>query len=82
VQPLGSSYAGLSIGYDLTPLLKASTYLLANLRDGSRLLYPTLSYAMTANSLVSGGAQRFSGDAGSEYGRGGNLWFVRFQQFF
>lgn len=82
VQPLGSAYAGLSVGYDLTPLLKASTYLLSNLRDGSRLLYPTLSYAMTANSLVSGGAQRFTGKPGSEYGRGGDLWFVRFQQFF
>ena len=82
VEPYGNAYAGLAVGYELTPLLKASTYLLANLRDGSRLLYPTLSWSLTADSLVSGGAQYFSGAADSEYGRGIRLLFLRFQQFF
>ncbi|SFU36625.1 hypothetical protein [Pseudoduganella namucuonensis] len=81
-QPYGSAYLGLAAGYDFTPLLKGALYLLGNLKDGSRMLYPSLTCEVTDNSVLMGGAQLFHGKAESEYGRGGNLFFMRFQQFF
>ena len=82
VQPYGSAYMGLAFGYDFTPLVKGSTYVLANLKDGSRMLYPTLEWSIDDNSVLTGGAQLFHGSPDSEYGRAGNVMFLRFQQFF
>jgi hypothetical protein len=82
VQPYGSAYIGVSAGYDFTPLLKGSAYLLSNLKDGSSMLYPALSYSITDNSELTGGVQWFRGSTNSEYGRAGKVFFVRFQQYF
>jgi hypothetical protein len=82
VQPLGNAYLGLAVGYEFTPLLKVSTYILNNLKDNSGVLYPSLTYSLSDNISLMGGAQFFFGDADSEYGPGSDLYFARFQQFF
>ena len=82
VQPLGNAYFGLAVGYDFTPLTRLSTYILNNLKDGSGVFYPTLSYSISDNSSFLAGAQFFFGGPGSEYGRGRNLYYARYQEFF
>lgn len=82
VQPHGSAYLGISAGYDFTPLLKGSAYLLSNLKDGSRMFYPALSYSITGDTELTGGVQWFRGSASSEYGRAGRVVFMRLQQYF
>jgi len=82
VQPLGTAYYGMAVGYDFTPLMRLSTYILNNIKDGSGVFYPTLSYSISNNSSFLGGAQFFFGGPGSEYGRGRNLYYARYQEFF
>ena len=82
LQPAGKRYLGMVIGYDLTPLLKMTTYVLSNRADHSAVVAPTLSYSITENTNVMGGAQFFSGSKESEYGRGSELYFVQMQYFF
>ena len=82
VQPSGGAYLGVAVGYEFTPLLKMSTYVLNNLKDNSRVLYPALTYSATDSTSLSGGAQFFSGKRDSEYGGASNLYFVRVQRFF
>ncbi|MES2947812.1 MAG: hypothetical protein V4858_04640 [Pseudomonadota bacterium] len=82
VQPPGGSYFGIALGYELTPLLKISTYLLRNLKDGSQVLYPSISYAASNSINFMGGAQFFSGSGNSEFGAARNMYFFRVQSFF
>ena len=82
VQPFGSRYAGLILSYEFTPLFKTATYFLFNLTDNGRFVSPTLTYSISDNLTVSGGAQFFSGDPESDYGRGKNLRYVQLQWFF
>ena len=82
VQPYANAYAGLALGYDFTPLLKLSAYVLKDLKGNGRMVYPALTWSMTENASLMGGAQVFFGDAGTEYGRAKNLYFARFQSFF
>jgi len=82
VQPQGGAYFGIAVGYELTPLLKVSTYLLKNLKDGSLVLYPSISYAAANGVNVMGGAQFFSGSGNSEFGAASTTYFFRVQSFF
>lgn len=82
VQPLSNRYVGLSASYEITPLLKAGAIALFNLSDHGRFLSPTLSYSVSDNLVLSGGAQFFSGTQESDYGRGKNLRYVQVQWFF
>lgn len=82
VQPYSNAYAGLALGYEFTPLLKLSAYVLKGLKGNGRMFYPALTYSLDENTSLMGGAQVFLGDQATEYGRGKNLYFARFQRFF
>ncbi|MGM9514529.1 hypothetical protein ACS5PK_09775 [Roseateles sp. DB2] len=82
-QPPQARHAlGLSLSYELTPLLKLQGLWLRNAGDGSQLLAPGLSWSLSDNAVFSAGLQRFSGSARSEYGPGGRLAFARYQRYF
>lgn len=80
--PQGAHAVGLSLGYELTPLLKLQGLWLRNAGDGSQLIAPGFSWSLSENAVLSAGLQRFSGAARSEYGPGGRLAFVRYQRYF
>ena len=80
--PLARHALGLSLSYELTPLLKLQGLWLRNAGDGSQLLAPGLSWSLSENAVFSAGLQRFSGSPGSEYGSGGRLAFARYQRYF
>jgi hypothetical protein len=82
LQPLDNVYLGFSAGVEFNPLLKFNTYLLLNMKDHSRFLFPSLSYSISDEASMMGGAQFFSGRADSEYGRGSDTYFLQFQYFF
>jgi hypothetical protein len=82
VQPSGSRYLGFAASYDITPLVKFNGYWLTNLTDGSRFFSPSISYSVTEDLNVTGGAQFFLGNTRSDYGRGENLYFLQLQRFF
>lgn len=82
IMNVGRRYAGVQAGYELTPLLKLNTYLLANLDDGSRFIAPGLTYAWKTNLDVSFGMQYAAGRAGSEFGRFRNVLYVQLQRYF
>ena len=82
VQPLGGAYLGLAVGYDFTPVLKFSSYMLNNLKDDSRVFFPTVMYSGSETMNFMGGAQFFSGKRASEFGPASPLYFIRAQRFF
>lgn len=82
VQPGGATYAGAAVGYEITPLLKVSAYVLRNFTDKGSVLYPAVTYSLTDNASLMGGAQFFGGGRDTEYGAGKNLYFLRYQRFF
>jgi hypothetical protein len=82
VESFGDRNGGLTVNYEITPLLEAVAYVLLNLKDHSRFVSPALSYSLSENLSVSGGAQFFSGNAGSEYGSGKDLYYMQLERFF
>ncbi len=82
LQSLARRYLGGYLGYDITPLLQWSNYLIVNLDDDSIFFAPILLYSLTDDVDVSVGVQAFNGDAGSEYGLFENLYFVQLQWFY
>lgn len=81
-QPAGNAYAGVTVGYDLTPLWRVSAVWLSNLRDGSRMVYPSLAHSVSDNLSLLLGSQFFLGARGSEFGGAGDMHFVRMQYHF
>lgn len=82
IQNVGTRYFGAYAGYEITPLIKWTNYLVVNLVDRSRFYAPALGFSLRDNVDLSIGAQIFAGHAGSEYARLGNLYDVQFQWFF
>ncbi len=82
MQPAGKRYLGLVIGYDITPLLTVAANILSNRVDHSAVVAPTVSYSITENTNVVGGAQFSSGSKESEYGRSSELYFIQFKCYF
>lgn len=64
----GKDYTGLSVAYELTPLVNWNNYLILNLSDGSMFFSPRLSYSVKENLDISFGLQFFAGSSGDEYG--------------
>ena len=75
-------YMGISIGYDLTPLLRWDNYLILNLNDGSLFLSPNLTYSIITDLDLTMGIQIFEGSDNSEHGILHNLYYIQIQQFF
>ncbi len=82
MQSLARHYLGGYLGYDITPLLQWSNYLIINFDDNSIFFTPSLLYSLAENVEVSIGVQAFNGDVGSEYGTLENQYFIQLQWFF
>ena len=82
VQTLARHYLGVFGDVEITPLVKLTVDLIANLDDGSHVISPSLSWSLRPDIDLSFGAQRFAGRNGSEYGSFNDLMFVRLQWHF
>lgn len=83
VQPISNHAAGLSVSYEFTPLLKTSTLVLFDLTDSGRVVYPTLSYSVSDNLMLTAGMQFFSGNVGvANQFAPGKLFYGQAQYFF
>lgn len=82
IQNVGRRYFGGYAGYEITPLLKWTNYLVLNLGDHSRFYSPQLTFSLRANVDFTIGAQRFGGSAESEYGRFHDLYYAEWQWSF
>lgn len=79
---LARHYIGISIGYDVTPLLRWDNYAILNLNDGSLFLSPNLTYSVITDLDLAMGIQIFEGSDKSEYGAFHNLYYTQLQWFF
>jgi hypothetical protein len=82
IQNVGRRYFGGYAGYEITPLLKSTNYLVVNLADHSRFFSPALSFSLRTNLDLSVGVQFFGGSPGSEYERLEDLYYAQAQWFF
>jgi hypothetical protein len=79
---LATRYAGLYASYEITPLLKWTTYMVVNGDDRSRAIDVRLVQSIAPNLALALGVQRFSGAAGSEFANLSNALHVQLQWFF
>lgn len=82
IQSVGRRYFGGYAGYEITPLLKWTNYLVVNLDDRSRYFSPGLVYSLRVNVDLTVGAQLFRGAQGSEYARLNDAYYAQIQWFF
>ena len=82
IQSVGRRYFGGYAGYEITPLLKWTNYLVVNLADHSRYFSPSLVYSLATNVDLTIGAQLFRGGQGSEYARLNDVYYAQIQWFF
>lgn len=82
IQSVGRRYFGGYAGYEITPLLKWTNYLVMNLDDNSRYFSPSLVYSLRTNVDLMVGAQLFRGTQGSEYARLNDAYYAQIQWFF
>lgn len=82
IQSVGRRYFGGYAGYEITPLLKWTNYLVVNLDDRSRYFSPSLVYSLRMNVDLMAGVQLFRGGEGSEYARLNDVYYVHMQWFF
>ena len=78
----GDEYAGVQVGYDLTPLTRWDNYLIFNLDDNSRFLSPALRYSLSDNIELKAGMQFFAGESGSEYGDRQDIYYGDLSWYF
>ena len=82
IQSVGNRYFGGYAGYEITPLLKWTNYLVVNPADRSRYFSPSLTYSLTTNVDLTVGAQLFRGSRGSEYARFHNAYYALVKWYF
>lgn len=75
-------FAGLSLGYDLTPLWRLGWIGLYDMDDASAFIAPSLTWSPAKNSTVTVAAQLAHGDAVSEYGARADQYFLLIEQVF
>ena len=79
---LAQKYAGASASYEITPVIKISTYLVMNFDDQSHAIAPQLAWSLSDNLELAFGAQTFAGPARSEFGRLKDVYYAQVQMFF
>jgi hypothetical protein len=82
IQNVGRRYFGAYAGYEITPLVKWTNYLVLNLADRSRFYAPGVTFSLRTNVDFTIGAQFFGGSAGTEYARLNDLYYAQLQWFF
>lgn len=75
-------FAGLSLGYDLTPLWRLGWTGLYDIDGESAFSAPSLSWSPTKNSTVTAAAQIAYGGVAGEYGAYPNQYFLLMEQVF
>ena len=65
------------ISYDITPLIRGSFYLLQNPTDGSRVLFPSITWSVATNLDLSLIGLLFRGDSLTEFGGFGESAYLR-----
>jgi hypothetical protein len=79
---LATRYLGLIASYEVTPLLKWTTYAILNADDRSRAIDSRLVWSAREDLELTIGVQRFGGRANSEYGTVPAAWQGQAQWFF
>jgi hypothetical protein len=79
---VGRYYGAVASSYQVTPLIKAALYGLANGGDGSGVVWPRIEYSAMSNLDLVLGLQRFVGGETSEYGRLRTLLHGEIRWFF
>jgi hypothetical protein len=74
IQQLARNYLGLSLGYDITPLLRLENRTIFNMDDVSFFVRPELQYELRSNFLITVASQLFLGANVDEFGRPANLF--------
>jgi hypothetical protein len=82
VTSLGKRYAGLFASYEITPLLKWTTYGVLNADDRSRAVDSRLVWSIGPATDLIFGVQLFTGSTGSEFAASPNAVQVQLQWFF
>lgn len=82
VNQLATRYLGAYASYEITPLLKWTTYAVFNLDDSSRGVDSRLVWSWRPNVEWTLGLQRFAGAASSEFGRFPASFLVQWHWFF
>ena len=72
----------ISVGYDITPLIKANLNSIWNIDDNSIFLNPTIDFSLTENTNLLIAAQIFTGDKNSLYNGVGSYVFTRLKWSF
>jgi hypothetical protein len=82
IRNVARRYVGGYAGYEITPLVKSTNYVVVNLADHSWFFSPAVTWSVRANAELALGAQLFRGSVQSEYGRLSDVYFGRVQWFF
>jgi hypothetical protein len=82
VASLATRYAGLYASYEITPLLKWTTYAVLNTDDRSHAIDSRLVWSIAPATDLTFGVQHFTGTAGSEFAASPNAAQVQLQWFF
>ena len=82
IQNVGRRYFGGFLGYEITPLIKLSNFLVVNLADRSHFYSPGLGFSLQDNLHLTLGVQLFGGSQGSEYRRFSDLYYAQLQWFY
>jgi hypothetical protein len=74
ISSLAKNYLALSLGHDLTSLLRFEYRTIYNIDDTSFFLRPELQYELTSDLLLTAGAQIFIGANDDEFGKPKHLF--------
>lgn len=81
-QAVATRYAAVLASYELTPLLRWTSYLLLNADDRSRAFDTKLVWLLQPDIDLTFGTQHFAGRADSEFGRMHGVLHMQLQWFF
>lgn len=76
IQQMGKNYVALSVGRDLTPLLRVENRTILNADDQSIFTRPEIQYEVQENMLLTGATQLFLGSNDEEFGQPKNLFIL------
>jgi len=76
IQQLGKNYLALSVGHDLTSLIRLENRTIYNMDDQSFFERPEIQYEVQQNMLLTAGAQLYLGGDSDEFGKPKNLFLI------
>ena len=80
---LGKNYFGGMITYEITPLVKLSLSSILNITDGSVFNGPVISYSINDETVLSAGANIFTGKGSTEFGElYSSIYYIKLDAYF